>query len=300
LKRGVTRATPDVGPSGAGETLDRAKRLERLLPILRCPETGQALAREGDGLRTVDGSKVWPIVEGRPVLRAGEEPPQVMDPAHVSHGLPQRAYQLIAQADGLVLHLSAGGTAEAWPHVVEAEFAVFRNTDVVADVHALPFAEASFAAVLSLNAFEHYRDPPRAAAEILRVLKPGGRVLAHAAFLQPLHEAPWHFYNATRFGLERWFEGFETLDLRVSDNFNPLNALGWMTAEAERVLAEGVSAEAAERFSAMTLGELAALWRASGAERRDHAVWRSFLEAPQSSLERIAAGFEFLGRKPAS
>jgi hypothetical protein len=40
----------------------------------------------------------------------------------------------------------------------------------------------------------------RAAAEILRVSKLSSLAI-HTAFLQPLHEAPLHFYNATEHGV---------------------------------------------------------------------------------------------------
>jgi len=264
--------------------------------MLRCPRTGQALVRDGEALRTADGAVTWPLLEGRPVLREGAEAAQVMDPAHVSHGLPNVALELIEAAVGPVLHLSAGGTPQAFDQVVEVEFAVFRHTDVVADAHTLPFADDSFEAALAMNAFEHYQDPALVAAELLRVLRPGGRLLVHTAFLQPLHEAPHHFYNATRHGVARWFEGFEGVELSVSENFNPMNALAWIAAEAQQVLEAGVGAAAAERFSAMTVGELAQLWRGPGRKQND--VWKSFLSAPQDELARIAAGFQVVGRKP--
>jgi SAM-dependent methyltransferase len=230
------------------------------------------------------------------VLREGGDAPRIMGDEHASHGLPARAVAMIEQAQGFVLNLSAGGTPKRYDHVVEVEFAVFRHTDVVADAHALPFADNSFELVVAMNAFEHYHAPEKAAREIRRVLKPGGQVLLHTAFLQPLHEAPHHFYNVTRYGLERWFEAFETVDLTVTDNFNPLNALSWLTAEAEQVLRRDVSHEDAERFVGMTARDLIRLW--NDPERSDSEAWRSFLKAPQSSLERIAAGFEYLGRKP--
>lgn len=45
----------------------------------------------------------------------------------------------------------------------------------IADIRALPYADASFDAVLSLGVFEHIIDGPgTAAAEMARVLKPGG------------------------------------------------------------------------------------------------------------------------------
>jgi SAM-dependent methyltransferase len=45
---------------------------------------------------------------------------------------------------------------------------------VVADMRELPFADASFAAVLSVQSIEHVPDPERAVAEARRVLEPGG------------------------------------------------------------------------------------------------------------------------------
>ena len=45
-----------------------------------------------------------------------------------------------------------------------------------ADAEALPFPEASFDAVISTFGVMFVADPPRAAAELLRVCKPGGRI----------------------------------------------------------------------------------------------------------------------------
>ncbi|MFD4254944.1 methyltransferase domain-containing protein [Amycolatopsis thermoflava] len=47
---------------------------------------------------------------------------------------------------------------------------------VPGDVSALPFADATFDAVLCERVFQHLTDPAAAVAEIVRVLRPGGRV----------------------------------------------------------------------------------------------------------------------------
>jgi ubiquinone/menaquinone biosynthesis C-methylase UbiE len=47
---------------------------------------------------------------------------------------------------------------------------------VQADVHHLPFADDSFDAVTGSLLFCSVEDPPRALAEVLRVLRPGGRL----------------------------------------------------------------------------------------------------------------------------
>jgi arsenite methyltransferase len=47
----------------------------------------------------------------------------------------------------------------------------------LADAAALPFPEASFDVVLSVNTIYFWPDPARVVAEMTRVLKPGGRVV---------------------------------------------------------------------------------------------------------------------------
>ncbi len=51
-----------------------------------------------------------------------------------------------------------------------------RATFVDADAHDLPFADSSVDVVRSERVFQHLDDPERAAAEIARILRPGGRV----------------------------------------------------------------------------------------------------------------------------
>jgi SAM-dependent methyltransferase len=223
--------------------------------------------------------------------------PRIVTDRHVSNPLPKSALSLMRETDGPVLNLSAGGTAERLPNVVEAEAAIFRNTGVVADAHTLPFQDGVFAAVVVLNAFEHYSRPARVAAEIFRVLKPGGRVLVHTAFLQPLHETPHHFYNCTRYGLEAWFAAFETERLCVPDNFSPAHTLAWLSHEARMALRRDVSEAAAAAYAQTTFGEFADLW-GDAASFAGSARVADLHRLRQTSQEAIAAGFEYVGRRP--
>ena len=289
---------PLAAPAARAEDDGRlSERARTLLPILRCPETGEPLeeAPEG-GLRSVTTGRVWPVVAGRPVLFPGMPAPEVIAPDHLGNELAGRAQELITDASGLVLHLSGGGTVARGDNVVDVDAAVFGPTDVVGDAHHLPFADETFDLVVAMNVFEHYADPPAVAAKLHRLLKPGGLVFLHTAFMQPLHEAPHHYYNTTRYGLERWFDGFETVDLDVSPNFSPAFTLSWLASEAEDMLATDISPAAAASFRAATMGRYADYWREPG--NRGDADWEVFSRLTPASQERMAAGFEYLGRRP--
>ena len=270
-------------------------RLRELLPILQCPVTRRRLVwKNSQTVAVDDGSRTWRVHDFRPVLHPGLE--RLVDHGqHISHDICAEAQAVVEAADGLVLNLSAGGTRQWQPRVVEAEAAIFRNTDVVVDVHSLPFVDGAFAAVVALNAFEHFRRPFEAAAEIARVLRPGGRVFIHTAFLQPLHEAPQHFFNATKHGILEWFSAFAPESVRVSDNFNPFFTIGWLAYEIGATASRHLPPAEAQRIVDLPLGEFARIW--TSPERHLHPVWQAFSRLPQEAQEGLAAGFEFVGRR---
>lgn len=67
----------------------------------------------------------------------------------------------------------------------------------------LPFADASFDHVLSLNTFEHVRHYELAIAEALRVCKAGGTFLFQVPYLYRVHGVP---YDYTRLTPQYWEE----------------------------------------------------------------------------------------------
>lgn len=86
------------------------------------------------------------------------------------------------------------------------------DTTLVADAHALPFKAASFDAVWIQAVLEHVIDPQKVAAEIHRVLKPGGLVYADTPFMQQVHAGAYDFQRFTANG-HRWlFRHFSQID----------------------------------------------------------------------------------------
>jgi SAM-dependent methyltransferase len=102
------------------------------------------------------------------------------------------------------------------------------EASVLGDAHALPFADDTFDAVLTVKVFEHLDNPYVAAAEAARVLKPGGRLVGSVAFAEPFHGNS--VYHHSPVGV------FET----VSQSGLTLNSVtpGWnaVVAQAQMVL----------------------------------------------------------------
>jgi SAM-dependent methyltransferase len=105
-----------------------------------------------------------------------------------------------------------------WPGSVHAGAGA---AAIVADLHALPVADASFDAVVCTEVLEHVAEPARVLGELFRVLAPGGRVLVSVPFVNELHEEPHDHYRYTSWGLRGLLEraGFAVSSLEASSGW---------------------------------------------------------------------------------
>jgi SAM-dependent methyltransferase len=275
--------------------LDRPP-VERLLHLLACPTCRAPLRPRRDRLHCAGCGEAFRVRHGRPVFLPEAEEVRVMPAEHLSNQPPAEVLDWLTWLDGLALNLGAGGTREKLENCIELEHAVFRHTDVVGDAHRLPFADGVFDAVVTFNTFEHLHDPVRAAAEVYRVLKPGGKLVLHTAFLQPVHEPPYHFYNTTEFGLRRWFGAFDISRLCVSDNFNPAYVLAWLSSEVVRAVERELGGEAARQLAASPLGFWQSTWEDPGLQ--DNPLWAVLRRLPEAAQRNFSAGFHLEATKP--
>ncbi|MEZ2406112.1 class I SAM-dependent methyltransferase [Bosea sp. RCC_152_1] len=237
-------------------------------------------------------SRRYDVLKGVPVLRDGPAP--VIQPVdHVSNAIDPTIWNWMMECDGPVLFLGAGATDVRADHIVEVEYNLFRNTDIIADAHFLPLKNNSFKAAVALNVFEHLSDPARAAEEIKRVLQPNGEVLIHTAFMQPLHEAPHHYYNATEFGVRNWFKGYESVEASVTANFNPAYGVSWLMNELLIGVENSLGADARHQLERMTLNEVSAFW----STRQESSFSRILTSMPETDVRKFAAGFQLRARK---
>lgn len=125
--------------------------------------------------------------------------------AHAYDGYAQDIISTFSS--GLVLDCGAGRRAKYHENVVNFEIVDYDSTDVLGVGEVLPFRDDVFDAVLSLNVLEHVKNPFQCAAEIVRVLKPGGKLYCVVPLLQPVHGYPHHYYNMTAAGVGNLFDG---------------------------------------------------------------------------------------------
>lgn len=116
--------------------------------------------------------------------------------------------------DDAVCLSPGGGPSREHPRLTTLNIGPFPNVDVVADAHALPYADGSVDALYCEAVYEHLYDPAQAAREAFRILKSGRLAYVCTPFLQPYHGYPHHYQNFTITGHARLFEqaGFEIVE----------------------------------------------------------------------------------------
>ncbi len=262
--------------------------------VLSCPRCRGQLLFADEEFYCAKCSDSFSVRHGAAIFLL--EPVETVPSEHVSNPLGQEYENILREGKDFVLNIGAGATKIRHPNCLEFEHKIFRHTDVVGDAHSLPFRDNIFDRVFAFNVFEHLRDPKAAAREIYRVLKPGGSVAIHTAFLQALHEEPAHFYNATEYGVREWFDSFEIDRCNVSGNFSPGYMIAYLMANVlESLRAAGVSIAEQTVLSETTLGDWANFW---GRNDNPPAGFHVLQNLPQPFQKRIAAGFELLARKP--
>jgi SAM-dependent methyltransferase len=230
-----------------------------LLEHMRCTSCRNAdLGHSGESVSCRHCGRSYPIVDGAVnflsdatnVAYRLEETDNISD--HPFDGNARRLIDQAALVGGHVLDCGSGYKSETFDHVIQLEIVNYPNTDILAANQDLPFVDSSFDAVFSLDVLEHVNDPFASAAEIARVLKPGGYLYVDIPFLQAEHGYPNHYFNATREGLRRLFSPFAPLGHHVPASGHPIFSLWQIT----NVYASGLPTAYREEFLSMTLGKL--------------------------------------------
>ena len=219
--------------------------------------------------------------------------------------------------DGIVVDLGAGNPKHAFPNVCQIEIRRYPNTDIVTAGNRIPLSDSSVDAVISEAVLEHVQDPFLHIAEIYRILKPGGQVLLDAAFMQPLHGYPHHYFNTTASALRHLMQRFTIEKLGVGPHQHPWITLQWILNSFWFGFLEDRDRD---RFRSMTVGQVMDLltshqemraeikknddpWKVARGLKQfnaDHTESLDcFARVSDRFTEELAAGFQVLARKPA-
>jgi SAM-dependent methyltransferase len=180
---------------------------------------------------------------------------------------------------------------------VSVDAAPISGLDALAMVDYLPFGDTQFDTVLATEVLEHVDDAERAVAEIYRVLRPGGHLLATVPYLYPTHEPPYDFRRFTHYGLQRLLERHGFTDVEVTSK----GGVGTLVAHYAVLAA-----------TAALLGVARARRRDAEAPPPGQRIARSVIAAPQRALlryrrvaqpvrgsaTRLSLGYMVVGMRP--
>jgi SAM-dependent methyltransferase len=110
-----------------------------------------------------------------------------------------------------------------------------KGIDMLADAHALPFADGSFDAIVAVEVLEHLRNPVAASSELARVLRPDGVALITIPFMFRVHGDPYDFQRFTANGLEALFA--DNFCCRIAPMGNRIQVISDLITTAAKPLA---------------------------------------------------------------
>ncbi|TMA10107.1 MAG: asparagine synthase (glutamine-hydrolyzing), partial [Deltaproteobacteria bacterium] len=187
-----------------------------LLDLLACPACGcEVFGQTNETLRCSGCGINYPVRRSVPIFLPKKEDyvDRTMQTGRTNPYSKAAREIILKNRKGVVLDLGAGHPSdeELFPNVVRQEIIHYPSISVVSNTARLPFRESCFDAVISESVLEHVIDPWGLAEEIYRVVKPGGLIRVDAAFLQPFHGDPSHYFNMTVPGIESVFRRFRKI-----------------------------------------------------------------------------------------
>ncbi len=144
-------------------------------------------------------------------------------------GLAKNIKQLSSEISGRILDVGCGTKPYEsffnYTEYIGLEFdtgidSEKKSADYYYDGKTFPFQSESFDSVVCNQVMEHIFEPEDFLKEILRVLKPKGRLILTVPFVWDEHELPYDFARYSSFGLKHLLEknGFEIITHKKSVN----------------------------------------------------------------------------------
>lgn len=193
-----------------------------------------------------------------------------------------RRVLVVGSGDGSATYGALAGVEDC--EILETDVSLAGSARIVCDASDLPFADASFDAVVCVAVLEHVLEPQRCVDEIHRVLRDDGLVYATTPFMQQVHMGEYDFTRFSRSG-HRWlFRRFAELDSGLATG--PASVLVWSI-----------------EYFLIAWTRSVALRRLAKAGARLLFGWMTWLDARLASRDSAldgAGGVYFIGRRSAT
>jgi len=206
-----------------------------------------------DDVFTISENKALDFISG-----SGEHDPSlgVKTDGISAHPYHRKLLELVKDMphEGMALDVGCGCKMNFNDRIVGLEIFDYPNVDVLAFAQTIPFKSNSFDVVYSNAVLEHVDDPFLCAKEMVRVLKPGGVLMSCVPFLQAEHGYPHHYFNATRAGHAKLFEGeVDIVNQYVGDASQP-----WYIVMRSLMLYRSFlpTSELKEQFGHLTINDI--------------------------------------------
>lgn len=113
--------------------------------------------------------------------------------------------------------------------IINIDIHKYDEVDIVADIVDLPIEDNMADLIINIAILEHVDNVEKSVDEMLRVLKPGGKIFCFVPFMQPFHSAPQDFHRWTMLGIEKLFSNYEILKVDIAAG--PSSGMLWVVQE---------------------------------------------------------------------
>lgn len=113
--------------------------------------------------------------------------------------------------------------------MINIDMSRYKNVDVIADIHRLPFKDGSVDGVVSIAVLEHVKEPNVVISEAHRILKNDGYIYTVVPFIVGFHAAPEDYQRYTSAGTSYLHKGFDCIEMGVYGG--PTSGFLWILEE---------------------------------------------------------------------
>lgn len=131
-------------------------------------------------------------------------------------------------SQSIVLNLGSG-CSRLREEIINIDVTAYDTVDIQASIAKLPMSDETIDGVVTVAALEHVSDPQAVVQEIVRILKPGGKLYCYIPFMQGIHASPSDYQRYTPYGLKKLFEAMDCAKVKVTAG--PASGFVWILQE---------------------------------------------------------------------